>query len=104
MKKNLVILTLVLLTSCADYIDVKIEEKERINKRDESYYLIFTDKGVFKNDDNWFFFKFNSSDIYGKIHVGKCYSLKKRFWRIRIFSMYENIMKAREINCDTTTP
>ncbi len=102
MTRLIIILTsLLLLNSCADYVNVKVEDKERISTINDSYYLIFTDKGVFKNDDNVFFLKFNSSDLYGKLKIGDCFSLKKRFWRLKIFSMYENIMEAEKIQCSS---
>ena len=88
------------MCSCADYTNIKVESKERVNDKDESYYLIFTDKGVYKNADNLMFFKFNSSDIYNDLRVGRCYSIKKRFWRFRVLSIYENIMSVKEVDCN----
>jgi len=98
-NKIIIITTLLMLSSCAEYEVVKIEDKERVNKMDSSYYLIFTDKEVFKNEDSLLFLKFNSSDIYGKLKRGKCYELKVRFWRVPLLSMYQNIMKFKEVKC-----
>lgn len=63
----------------------------------ESTYLIYTDHGVFRNDDAGWHLKYNSSDVYGNLDVGKTYRLKVYGWRIPIFSMYPNIVRAREI-------
>lgn len=52
---------------------------------------------VFKDTDSIIPPKFNSSDIYAQIEVGKTYALTVRGFRIRIFSEYENIYKATEI-------
>lgn len=71
-------------------------DKERITyKRDNelrSKYLIYTDTEVFQNVDDWFYFKFNSSDFYGRIEEGKKYRFVVTGWRINIFSKYRNII------------
>jgi hypothetical protein len=63
----------------------------------QSTYLIFTDHGVFRNDDAGWFVKYNSSDVYGNLDVGKRYRFKVYGWRIPIFSMYPNLVKAEEV-------
>ena len=71
-----------------------VKDKERIVKSESSYYLVWTEEGeVYKNDDSIAFLKFNSSDIYGQLEIGKTYTAKVAGWRIRILSMYENIIK-----------
>ena len=70
------------------------------NKQDgkvTSTYLIYTDAGVFRNDDAGWFMKYNSSDVYGNLDEGKHYRLKVYGWRIPIFSMYPNIVRAEEM-------
>lgn len=62
-----------------------------------STYLIFTDHGVFRNDDAGWFAKFDSSDFYGELDVGKHYRLKVYGWRIPILSMYPNIVRKKEM-------
>jgi hypothetical protein len=83
---------------------VRIDDKERItevyNGISDSYYLVFSDKGVFKNADSILFFKFNSSDIQGRLKKGACYEIETRFWRINFLSMYKNIMSvSAELDC-----
>lgn len=62
----------------------------------KSTYLIFTDHGVFRNDDAGWFAKFDSSDFYGNLDVGKRYDLKVYGWRIAILTMYPNIVRMKE--------
>jgi hypothetical protein len=68
-------------------------ETEKDTKKVVSTYLIYTDHGVFRNDDAGWHLKYNSSDFYGNLDVGKTYRLKVYGWRIPIFSMYPNIVR-----------
>lgn len=63
----------------------------------KSTYLIFTDHGVFRNDDAGWFVKFDSSDFYGNLDTGKTYTLKVYGWRIPFLSMYPNIVRMEEV-------
>lgn len=73
-----------------------IEDKERINDCSgdtcESYYLVFTDVGVFKNSDSIIYGKFNSSDVQGRLKIGETYTFTSVGWRVGVFSMYPNII------------
>ena len=65
-------------------------------------YLIFTtlDNGqikVFENDDSFLKGKFNSSDVYAQIEIGKTYIFKVYGYRIPLLSWYENITRFHEI-------
>lgn len=74
-----------------------VKDKERIVKSESSYYLVWTEKGaVYKNDDSISFWKFNSSDIYGQLEIGKTYTAKVAGWRVRFLSMYENIISLQD--------
>jgi hypothetical protein len=75
--------------------NVLIKDKERIVNSEESYYLVFTDKGVYKNEDTFFFFKFNSSDVYNDLEVGQTCDLRVNWFRFGLLSWYENILQAR---------
>jgi hypothetical protein len=74
-------------------VTATVKDKARITKTDTSYYLIYTDQGVFENTDCWVCFKFASSTLYGRLEVGQTYDLKVYGWRVPIFSMYPNIWK-----------
>jgi hypothetical protein len=83
--------------------NVLVKEKQVSTESDKetglviSTYLIFTDAGVFRNDDSFWHFKYNSSDVYGLLDNGKRYNLKVYGWRIPILTMYPNIVKVTEV-------
>lgn len=81
--------------SVDEYKNVIIEDKERITTRENSYYLIYTNKGVFKNEDSLLHWKFNSSDYQGKLKIGESYDIKANWFRVPFLSMYENILEAK---------
>ena len=70
----------------------------------KSTYLIFTDHGVFRNDDAGWFAKFDSSDFYGNLDVGKRYDLKVYGWRIAILTMYPNIVRMKPAQPEAAKP
>lgn len=81
---------------------IKITDKERINKDDESKYLIFgeneTEQGlVFENTDSLLRVKFNSSNIYSKLKVGNTYEITVVGYRVPFMSWYENIIDVQEV-------
>jgi hypothetical protein len=73
---------------------VTITHKERVETQKHSGYLIFTDQGTYSNTDALLHGKFNSSDIYGRIEIGKRYRLTSYGWRIGVTSSYPNIINA----------
>ena len=77
---------------------VRKTERVTVGFGDEmtSKYLIFTDSEVFENTDSPVFWKFNSSDIYGRIEVGKTYRFDVVGYRINVLSSYRNIIEASE--------
>ena len=86
---------------------VTVTEKERIvessGKHTTSKYLVFTENEVFENVDDMIpFFKFNSSDIQGKLHVGETYKLTVWGWRINFLSWYRNILNVQPYDSDTS--
>lgn len=79
-----------------------ITEKERVVDGDSSKYLIFTktqdgDVLVLQNTDSFINAKFNSSDLYAKLEVGKTYTFDLVGYRVQFFSWYENIVNATEV-------
>ena len=84
--------------------NAKVLDKERVTKNvdgsDQSYYLIYTDKGEFTIEDELFRGNFKSSNWYGKIQKDKCYNLTVGGYRNGFLSMYQNIHDAPiECNC-----
>lgn len=79
-------------------IKTKVTGKERIvtdngNGGIESYYLIYTEAGSLKLEDEMLYGNFNSSDWYGQIKVDSTYTFNTVGYRIGIMSEYPNIVK-----------
>lgn len=82
---------------------ITVTEKERVNQSDDSYYLVFgkDESGktvVYKNADDLFRMKFNSSDVQAQLEIGNTYEVQLVGLRVPFFSMYENILSAKEID------
>lgn len=73
-----------------DYDEGDPEYGEEPSKH--SYYLIYTDKEVFKIEDSLIFGQFNSSDVYGMLTEGETYKFKVFGLRIPFLSTYRNIV------------
>lgn len=77
----------------------EVRKSERVcesGKDGSCRYLVFTDQGVFKNTDTIWKWKFNSSDFYADIEVGKTYEFDTVGFRIPFLSVYENIVAFEE--------
>lgn len=74
----------------------EIEVKDKFIKTADNegkYLVVDTNNNTYKIEDLFFIGKFNSTDIYNSIEVGKKYKIKTTGFRIHIFSMYQNINK-----------
>lgn len=90
---------------------VTITDKERItesskdndgNYKTKSKYLVFADDEngeslVFENIDCLVRFKFNSSNIQGRLKEGHRYKITVIGYRVPFLSWYQNIIKVEEI-------
>ncbi len=79
-----------------------VTDKERVNKDDTSYYLVFGKDPdgqtvVYKNTDNILRGKWNSSEMQGELEVGSTYQVNLVGYRVPLLSWYENILKAEEV-------
>lgn len=78
---------------------VKVEGKERITEQSGktiiSYYLVYTDKGTFKLEDDMLRGNYYSSDVYGKIKQDSTYTIKTSGYRIGWASEYPNIIEVK---------
>ena len=81
----------------ADECTITVTDKDRVVKHRgdsvSSKYLVFTESETFENSDCFIRWKFNSSDIYGSLRVGKTYHVKVYGWRIPFLSKYRNIVR-----------
>lgn len=80
----------------SEYIDVTVTDKEVKYDKEKSTYLVFTKDEVFKNTDNIFLMKFNSSDVQGQLVKDSTYTVKVYGWRVPFLSMYRNITYIKE--------
>lgn len=74
-----------------------VTEKERVVTSEDSYYLVFNGVDAFKNSDDLWQLKFNSSTLHSQLQVGKTYTCDKNFWRVPLLSMYENLLSCKEV-------
>lgn len=76
--------------------NIHVNKSERVcNGQEDCRYLVFTDKGVFENTDTIWHLKFDSSDMYNDLVVGKDYNVVAVGWRIPFLSMYKNIIEIK---------
>ena len=83
-----------------------VTDKDVKNYNNSSKYLVFTktedeETRVFSVEDSLLRFRWNSSDVYGEIEVGKTYQFTTVGFRFEILSMYENIIDFEEISSDS---
>jgi len=107
MNKGIIILVVVIFIGIVAFdiksynnvetIVAKVDGKERITEKAgdniESFYLVYTDKGTFKLEDDMFRGNFYSSDVYGKLRQDSTYTFKTAGYRIGFMSSYPNIIK-----------
>ena len=74
----------------------KVTSKERITKKSddniESFYLVYTDRGTLKLEDDVLRGNWESSDVYGKLKNDSSYTFTTTGFRFGLFSMYPNII------------
>lgn len=82
-----------------EVVTIKVTDKERVTTGTgssfSSKYLIYTDNEVFEDTDALLYSKFNSSDIYGKLHKDSTYKVVVVGMRIPVLSMYRNIIEIK---------
>lgn len=72
--------------------------KEKAPSTDEKPFRIFTNEGeVFGVGDSMWAWRFNSSDLYGQLEVGKRYHCTTLGRRIPFLSSWRNLMKCEEL-------
>lgn len=58
-------------------------------------YMVYTNKGVYKDTDSFWFFKYRSSDLYSQLQRGHWYICKTSGVRIGITSSYPNLISCK---------
>lgn len=71
---------------------ITVTDKERINTREDSYYLVFAEEGEFKVDDSLLYFDWRASSRYNALKVDSKCNVTMVGWRLGILSMYPNIV------------
>ncbi len=74
-----------------------VKEKERVANDEDSKYLIFTKDEVFENTDSFYHHKYNSSDLYGYLEVGKTYKCEVFGERNPRWTWYRNLVACEEV-------
>ena len=86
----------IIVNTTVSYEKFTVTGKERVTSDGSSKYLVYTNTTTFEVVDTWIHWRFDSSDFYGKIVVGKTYQAKVQGWRVPFFSMYQNIITLDE--------
>ena len=85
-----------------DVYVAKVTDKQVKRSAEKDKYLIFTeepdgDVRVFENTDSLLEWKWDSSNLYGKIRIGETYRIKTYGWRVPFLSWYENIVDVEKV-------
>jgi hypothetical protein len=78
----------------------KVSGKERVMRQAskdsfESYYLVYTDHGTLKLEDDILRGNWRSSDVYGSLRVDSTYTFQVSGYRIGFTSSYPNIIEVK---------
>lgn len=109
LEKVLIYITCVLLTLCVvttlilppilgytnkETTEITIKDKYvDVNNENGVFLVVSTDNYTYKVSDLLFKGKFNSTDIYNNLEIGKTYEIETTGYRIPFFSEYKNINK-----------
>lgn len=93
------------IIKCCDEHTVTITVSDKSVKRgkgnEDDKYLVYTKEDTtYEITDSLFMGRFDSSDLYGRIEVGKTYECTVAGYRIPFLSMYMNIYEAKEVEND----
>lgn len=79
-----------------EIIECTIEDKWIKRSGKDDMYLVQCDNEVYQITDLLFKGKFNSSDIYAKLKVGKTYEITTTGYRFKFLSMYKKLTNMRK--------
>lgn len=76
----------------------RLDDQARSSRHGNGHvYMVFTKQGVFEDTDSLLFLKFNSSDVWGQLEVGRTYRCDTVGWRVPQFSWYPNIVGCKTV-------
>lgn len=80
-----------------EIIEIIVKDKYIKRSSDDDIYLVVGDNGeTYKIKDLLFKGKFNSTDLYNELEIGKKYKITTTGIRLQYFSRYKNINKVEE--------
>lgn len=85
------------------WVTATVSDKGTKRHDDNERYLIYTTEGTFEITDSLFAGRFDSSDLYGKIEVGKTYQMYIAGERHPFLTMYPNLYEIKEVEGDATS-
>jgi len=74
--------------------------KENVKDGKSGKYLVYTDKTTYEITDSWYHWRWDSSDVYGSIVVGKTYSATLQGYRVPFLSWYPNVISPLEVKAE----
>ena len=99
---GLLLISPIIAYSTDELVVFNVKDKERVvtgsGDSMTSKYLVYTDKGVYENTDTIWYWKWNSSDVYNDLEVGKTYQVKVYGFRIPFLSWYKNVVEVVSSN------
>ncbi len=82
-------------------VSITVVHTERITKNysesREQTYLVFAENETFSCEDSLFYWKWNSSDMYGQMRPGTKWNATVVGFRIPFLSMYRNIIEVTPV-------
>lgn len=93
-------LVAVLAYPAAVYFSVDSYKEVTVTKTDVKVdkYLVYTDVKTFEMTDTWLFWRFDSSDQWGRFQAGETYKISASGVRIPFLSWYENIVSFEKVS------
>lgn len=111
MSRKLILITVfvALLSACGlgqntdEWVQATVQSKERTCfKSNDCRFMVYTDVENFEVTDQAFGRK-NSSDVYGRLQVGKTYKLHVIGYRNPTWTKFRNVLEVNEVTVTTTT-
>ncbi len=86
----------IIISLTTEHIDITVTKTDVKRKNSKDVYLVFTKDETFSNEDSFWNFKWNSSDLHGKFQNDSTYTVQVYGVRIPFLSMYRNIVEIDE--------